>query len=948
MRLIKRLTRSLNKSLLVTMIAIAVVSLGTFTFLTVRSEYQKFLSDTDNIRTSFLNTRKIQLQADMQKAFDFIECVRLSHQRHLKADIKERTQNACNVADHIFQNHQGEDSQSVAGRILEALKFIRFNNGAGYFFVIRMDGVSLLSGDHPELEGTDLTRIPDTQGRPIIKDMIDMVKVQQEGFYQYTWSKPDNNGNHHEKTAYVKYFQPMDWLIGCGIYASDTQTALKKEILEQLQHSAFNKDNYFFITTFDGQLLMNAAEPLLVGKNIWDMTDPAGLKIVQEPKKAVQNAKSGFITYSWNRPGYDKPVLNLSFVKAVPDWQWILGTGTYLNELEENIIQEKTALKHQLKTHLINITLIFLLILLPACAFVFLLSRRLEKSFKTFLHFFDNAATRSIEIDMQDIHFTEFQTLARAANQMVALRAGIEMEKQKEIKNREKSKKEMERLRTAVQQVAEAIVITDTSGAIEFVNQGFEKITGFAAHEVIGDNPRILKSGQHDTAFYKQMWTTILSGRIWKDQLVNRKKDGSFYTEKTTISPVRDSEGNITNFVAVKHDISEDLRKSDMLAQAQKMEAIGTLASGIAHDFNNILFPLMGFSEMLHEDLPEDSPLQDNIKEVLTAAKRAKELVNQILTFSRQGKNEPQPLKIQIVIKEALKLLRASIPKTIEFKIDISPDCGMVLADPIQIHQIIINLATNAYQAMKKSGGRLTVTLREKAMPDPDTGGPKEGLLPGSYALISISDTGTGIAEEFLDKVFDPYFTTKSKDEGTGLGLAVVKGIVESCRGAIWADSVPGEGSQFNICLPVLHTPPDTVDQELPDEVTGGSERILLVDDEASILRMQQQTLERLGYTVEARQDSVDALKQFMAQPEGYDLVISDLSMPHMTGIELAQKILSIRPELPVIICSGFSEKVDAAGAISAGIRDFLMKPVIKRDMARAIRNALGSREDDD
>jgi CheY-like chemotaxis protein/two-component sensor histidine kinase len=369
------------------------------------------------------------------------------------------------------------------------------------------------------------------------------------------------------------------------------------------------------------------------------------------------------------------------------------------------------------------------------------------------------------------------------------------------------------------------------------------------------------------------------------------------------------------------------------------MEAIGTLAGGIAHDFNNILFPIIGMSEMLIEEAPKNSPERDNLKVIHTAALRAGELVKQILSFSRQVEHKKRPVNIQHILKEVLKLTRSTIPSDIGITQFIQNDCGLVMADPTQIHQILMNLVTNAYHAVEASGGSISIALKES---DPTREHPAgTSLDPGRYALITVSDTGHGIDPAAKGKIFEPYYTTKGVGKGTGLGLSVVHGIVKDHGGDIHVDSEPGKGATFTVFLPLLEKSVDAVFQETPVIFETGTESILLVDDEAPIARLEQMTLERLGYRVTPHTSSLDALEAFRAHPDAFDLVITDMTMPNLTGDRLAREVRLLKPGIPVIICTGFSVKMDAQCAAAMGIDGFLMKPVIKSEMARLIRKVL-------
>ena len=376
------------------------------------------------------------------------------------------------------------------------------------------------------------------------------------------------------------------------------------------------------------------------------------------------------------------------------------------------------------------------------------------------------------------------------------------------------------------------------------------------------------------------------------------------------------------------------------LQQVLKIQAIGTLAGGIAHDFNNILFPIVGYTELTMDEVPEDSVAHNNLAEVLKAAHRAKGLVQQILTFSRQSGQERKPIKVQSIIKEALNLLRASIPASIDIIHKIDDDGRPVMGDATQIHQVIMNLCTNAYHAMQDKGGTLEVILSEVDIGYEETI-EKIGMQPGKHLQLLVKDEGCGMDAAVLSRIFEPYYTTKEQGKGTGLGLSVIHGIVKNHRGDIIVASLPGKGTTFKVYFPIIEDADIVTEFEPSNGAAKGSERILLIDDEEQIVSMEQQMLENLGYQVTARTDSIEALSEFSKQPQNFDLVITDMTMPHMTGDELAQKLLDIKPDIPVILCTGFNEDITEEKAMSMGIQKFVMKPVIKNDLATTIRTVL-------
>jgi signal transduction histidine kinase/ligand-binding sensor domain-containing protein/CheY-like chemotaxis protein len=382
------------------------------------------------------------------------------------------------------------------------------------------------------------------------------------------------------------------------------------------------------------------------------------------------------------------------------------------------------------------------------------------------------------------------------------------------------------------------------------------------------------------------------------------------------------------------------------LRQAQKMEAIGTLAGGIAHDFNNILGVVLGYTELMLDEIPKETSLYRNAEQIRTAAQRAADLVKQILAFSRKSKGKQKPTKLAAVINEALKLLRSTLPATIEIRQDIrvGPDSDTILADAIQVHQVIMNLGTNAAHAMKKEGGLLTVSLDKVYMDTEDLVSNKE-LEPGLYLRLTVRDTGHGIPEDLQERIFDPFFTTKEPGEGTGMGLAVIHGIIKNHRGDITVYSKPGKGSTFHIYLPRVKAE-EEIESQSTGEVPGGTERILLVDDEAALARAEKQILERLGYEVVGKSNSIKALELFRKKPDHFDLIISDVTMPRLTGIQLAVQAKHIRPGVPIILCSGFSTIITKEEIRAIGVNDFILKPIIKTELARIVRKVLDERKD--
>ena len=504
-----------------------------------------------------------------------------------------------------------------------------------------------------------------------------------------------------------------------------------------------------------------------------------------------------------------------------------------------------------------------------------------------------------------------------------------------------------EKFRLAFHNSPIGIALCNMDGSIAQMNPAFYQMLGYSQSELEEMNFREFthpEDLEKEVPYYEKCVRGERDGYRLDKRYV--KKDGEIIWVDMTVAVTKNRAGQPLYALAMVEDITEvrmaeqnRQRLESQLRQAQKMEAIGTLAGGIAHDFNNILGAIIGYSEMAIYDTEKGSMVHHNMEQVLKAGHRAKDLVKQILAFSRKSEQDKKIILITPIIKEVLKLLRASLPTTIEIREHIDPSLGAIFADPTQIHQVMMNLGTNSAHAMENSGGLLDVSASNVDL-DADNAEQYSGLAPGRYIRLVVSDSGHGIDSETLERIFDPYFTTKTKDKGTGMGLAVVHGIVKGHSGGIKVASKPGQGTLFEILIPrtASELQFDTIEM---NSLPTGNEHILFIDDEETLIDLGKNMLSKLGYQVTARTSSIDALEAFKTTPDRFDLIISDMTMPGMTGDMLANEIIKIRPDIPIIICTGFSEQLSEKKINTLGIKGLLMKPLTINELAKTVRKVL-------
>ncbi len=493
---------------------------------------------------------------------------------------------------------------------------------------------------------------------------------------------------------------------------------------------------------------------------------------------------------------------------------------------------------------------------------------------------------------------------------------------------------------SALEAASNTIIITDRAGKIEWANAAFVASTGYSVEEVIGQNPSLLKSGKQDAKFYQDLWATIAAGDVWHGEIINRRKNGTYFTEDMTITPIRDDAGKIAHFIAVKQDITERKKIEAQYMRAQRMESIGTLAGGVAHDLNNILAPILMSIDMLKtmSENPQAATILDTIE---ISAKRGADIVRQVLSFARGLEGERVEVQPKHLLKDLQNIIKDTFPKDIRLQFSIPKDTWTILGDPTQVHQLLLNLSVNARDAMP-NGGTLSIEV-ENFVLDDQYAAMNPQATPGRYVTISVTDSGTGIPREIIDKIFDPFFTTKDFNKGTGLGLSTVMAVVKSHHGLINVYSEPSKGTTFKVYLPAVETSDETQKEKTEQAKLprGNGELILIVDDEASILTISSQTLQAFGYRTLTATDGADAIAIYAQYRNDVAVVITDMAMPVMDGPATIHALMRINPAVKVIAMSGLNTNGSSVKQVDPRVKHFIVKPYSAGTLLKLLRTIL-------
>ncbi|MBS3817899.1 response regulator [bacterium] len=518
------------------------------------------------------------------------------------------------------------------------------------------------------------------------------------------------------------------------------------------------------------------------------------------------------------------------------------------------------------------------------------------------------------------------------------------LEEVESLKKRKKAEQEQARLAAALEQAMEGVLVVNCRRVIQYVNPSVERIIGIQGKEIKGKKLDVLGFTKKNPQKFQDMKKAIQKDESWNGRIDHKIEGNQELKIDISLSPILRKEKSTqqNEYVIILRDVTEEWKFQEKLQQRQKLEALGTLAGGVAHDLNNILMPIIVNTELVQSYLSGESPVRDYLDQIQEAAKRGKGLVKQIVSFSRQKIQEFKPLRLDTVLKEGIKLVQSSLPSHIKIKRNIHSPC-FVKADPTQIHQVVVNLCGNAADAMKEKSGTIRVSLQEMKL-NPGETASHLGLEPGNYVNLRVSDSGPGMDQKTLKQAFDPFFTTKN-GKGTGMGLAVVHGIVKSHHGTITVQSRKGKGTTFDVYLPSISLgEEEEINEEDLHSLPGGEERILLVDDDETLLYSVHRVLEKLGYSVNSHKNSRKALNEFCSSPYDYDLILVDQVMPQLSGMDFSRKAMGVREDIPIILITGYSEEIQKEEVKAQGIDEFLMKPLYSGEMAEVLRRVLDSK----
>ncbi len=870
------------------------------------------------------------IEKELNQSSTFLtDLIHTAAELSIKNRLKAIAEKNLEIVEYFYSKHRsGLLSRQQTLTTIEEIFNVQSIGISGYIYCINSKGKILFHPDH-QMIGQDISNLN------FVKDIIKM----KDGYLEYQWKKSPTDDHMYPKAAFITYYKPLDWIICVSCYRNEYSHLL--DISEFSNYvSAFTPEDtgYVFVIDEDGTAVMH---PFLQGKNLLKQPEEFAAVIRQ-----MLTEKNGKLRTTWSFTPEDPLGEQLVIFRYLPQYKWIVGAASYTDETSSPLSDFSTLF-----------TLDILFFLFAFLGLAYLLSRSVTKPLENFTQVLNNSKEGDYSIRLNDNTRDEVGSLARHFNAFM-----MRLEKfHSQLKD--ESRKTMAAQNALIanelkrqglfNQSSQLICILSPYGILEDINESQLEFAQCGYTDLLYKPYWESPWWQHDDQRREEIKSSVekaAAGQALRLETTHIDGNGTIRDIDISVKPVFNHNKEVEFIVTEARDITEikqgEQERHTLLIQlqkAQKMEAIGTLAGGIAHDFNNILSSIFGYAQLAQMTLDNPEKLKNHMSQILKGAQRASDLVKQILTFSRQSDNEKHPLKLHLVVKEALKLLRSSIPTTIDIvtKVDTKE---MINADPTQMHQMIMNLCTNAYHAMKETGGTMTVSLTNTDQIQPEHQN-KDYLRRGPFMRLMVRDTGHGMDQQTIEKAFDPYFTTKEMGHGTGLGLALVKAIVEDHQGICHVESISGHGTSFCIYLPIVYKkkPGETAIDLSGNDHEQGCETIMIVDDEPDICALTEELLKKFGYTVYTFSDGEKAFHAFDEGKINFDMVITDMTMPGMTGVALAESILSKNNNFPIILCSGYNETISEVELKEMGIRAFFEKPLDTRKLIATIQSVFNN-----
>lgn len=914
-------------------------------------EFLDFQKRAEIIESEYVLSQKDLIKQEVLKVTDYIALKRAQVQEITKKRIKNRVYEAHAIAHNIFNKFNGKSSDNeIKLLIIEALRPLRFFNGDGYYFINNMEGVSLLHALRPDFEGINRLDVAGSTERIIVESFQSLIHKSDEGFLSYEFPSFKNTDLPQSKTTFIKQFKPYDWYIGTGDYINNIEILFQQEMKDYIEQVRFGKNSYIFVVNYQGEVVMNASQKHLIGKNIWNTKDPNGVMVVHEERRAVENPEGDFIYYVWNKPSTSTPSPKVSFMKSVPDWEWMIGAGVYLDDIEQIIQQQRGNLKRGLVNQVLYITLISFLIGLLIIRVTHNFSRKLSAELSTFLNFFKTLATKSEMIEKDSLRYIEFRELATSANQMLSNQILIEKERtqaEELLRASESSLKDAQRIAGIGSWennfiTGKSIWSDEMFRILDIENNNSNVSYQSFIDNIHPDDLEYVVSAYTESSVKKTPYDIEYRIKLKNDNIKFVREHGTtFYGDEN--NAIRTT-GTIQDITDKKLQDEKIRHRDEQIKRTQKMDALGKLTGGIAHDYNNMLGVITGFSELLVDKTNNDPASSEYVKHIIDAAERGNNLTRKLMTFSKHNPAERKVIDLNAEILQQKNLLEKTLTARINLNLDLTNDIWPVMIDGGDFVDAIINMTINSSHAIKTSGN-VSLTTRNEHISS--TVANSLDLDAGDYVLLSFADTGIGLDDKTINQIFDPFFSTKG-EKGTGLGLSQVYGFAQRSGGIIKVESNLGHGTEFTFYFPRYYSDKEKDNNTLPDnqDITSpnisdskGKETILVVDDESALRILATAILSGKGYKVLTAEDAAQALH--ILETNHVDLMLSDIIMPNMDGYQLAAKVAEKHPNIIIQLVSGFSDNLDQFSLIDKQHNNLLLKPYSIDTLLTRIRKLL-------